>query len=45
MPEHGQCGWPAGRLMSALAGSWMLLSQPVWAAFSIPGYELVYNAP
>jgi phosphatidylserine/phosphatidylglycerophosphate/cardiolipin synthase-like enzyme len=31
--------------MSALAGSWMLLSQPVWAAFSIPGYELVYNAP
>ena len=20
MPEHGQCGWPAGRLMSALAG-------------------------
>ena len=45
MPEHGQCGWPAGRLMSALAGSWMLLSQPLWAAFSIPGYELVYNAP
>ncbi|WP_058914487.1 phospholipase D-like domain-containing protein [Entomohabitans teleogrylli] len=45
MPEHRQCGWPAGRLMSALAGSWMLLSQPVWAAFSIPGYELVYNAP
>lgn len=43
MPEHGQCGWPTGRLMSVLAGSWMLLSHPVWAAFSIPGYELVYN--
>ena len=45
MPEHSQCGWPTGRLMSVLAGSWMLLSHPVWAAFSIPGYELVYNAP
>lgn len=45
MPEHHRRAWPGGRLISALVGSWMLLSQPVWAEFSIPGYELVYNAP
>ncbi|PJR66645.1 phospholipase D-like domain-containing protein [Raoultella sp. T31] len=45
MPEHHQRARPGGRLISALVGSWMLLSQPVWAEFSIPGYELVYNAP
>lgn len=45
MPEHHRRERPGGRLISALVGSWMLLSQPVWAEFSIPGYELVYNAP
>ena len=45
MPEHHRRARPGGRLISALVGSWMLLSQPVWAEFSIPGYELVYNAP
>lgn len=45
MPEHHRRARPGGRLISALVGSWILLSQPVWAEFSIPGYELVYNAP
>ena len=31
--------------MSLVAGAWMLLSPPAQAEFSIPGYELVYNAP
>ena len=31
--------------MSLVAGAWILLSLPAQAAFSIPGYELVYNAP
>lgn len=45
MPDYRQRGWPGGRLISALAGSLMLLTPPALAEFSIPGYELVYNAP
>ncbi|MDJ1653358.1 phospholipase D-like domain-containing protein [Raoultella sp. Ech2A] len=45
MPDYRRYGWPGGRLMSLVAGAWMLLSPPAQAEFSIPGYELVYNAP
>ena len=45
MPDSRQYGWPGGRLISLVACGWMLLSLPAQAAFSIPGYELVYNAP
>lgn len=45
MPEHRQRARPGGRLINGLVGGWLLLSLPALAEFSIPGYELVYNAP
>lgn len=45
MPDYYRGGRPLGRLISLVASSWMLFTPPVSAAFTIPGYELVYNAP